>query len=285
MVTTSAPPATPLRATRLLCAGALAVLSLGQLVAYLVLTAGPNPGIASTALLPAAAAAAVLLLPKWPGAVAALAVVVTVVLTRTVELPFDLARPGDAGPFAFAVAQLAACGIAAASAVRLLLLPAGRWRAPVLPAVAGLAAGALTGAGLLALAPQDDLTGGLTDAELAALPTVTMVDYRFEPAQLRVAAGQPFAMDFTNDGARPHSFAVPSLGIDLIVPSGRTRTVVLRLAPGTYNYVCSVGDHEEEGMKGRVQVVGADGTVPARLPAPDAAGQHGDHTTHGAHGG
>jgi hypothetical protein len=75
---------------------------------------------------------------------------------------------------------------------------------------------------------------------------------------------------------------VPALDVDVIVPSGRTRTVVLRLDPGTYDYVCSVGDHEEQGMKGRVQVVGADGTLPAGLPAQDAARHHGDHTAHGA---
>jgi hypothetical protein len=141
-----------LRGVRVLCAVALVLLALGQLVGYLVLTAGPNPGIAATALLPAAAAAAVLLLPGWPGPVAALAVVITIVLTRRVELPFDLVRQDVTGPYAFAVAQLAACGVAAATAVR-LLLPSGRLRSPALLAVAGLAAGALTGAALLSLAP------------------------------------------------------------------------------------------------------------------------------------
>jgi hypothetical protein len=95
---------------------------------------------------------------------------------------------------------------------------------------------------------------------------------------------------FTNDGARPHSFAVEALDVDVEVPSGRTRTVVLRLPPGTYDYVCSVGDHELEGMKGRVVVVGADGVVPASGEAPGrhrepghAAHDHAAHD-HAAHG-
>jgi hypothetical protein len=180
-------------AVRRLCAAALLALAVGQLVGYLVLTAAPNPGIASTAVLPAAAAAAVLLLPSWPGPVAALAVVATIVLTRTVELPFDLARPGSAWPFAFAVAQLASCGAAATSAGRLLLPAEDRRRSTVLALtlLSGLAAAGLTSAALLLLAPQDDLTGGLDDAELALLPTVLMLDYRFEPAQLRVARASP----------------------------------------------------------------------------------------------
>jgi plastocyanin len=273
------------RGARHVCAAALAVLAVGQLVAYLVLTGEPNPEIAATAVLPVGAAAAVLLLPAWPAPAAALAVVVTIVATRTTELPFDLARPDTPAPFAFAVGQLLTCGVAAGCAVH-LLLPAGRARGPALPAVAGLAAGALTGVALLVLAPQDDLTGGLTDAEVAALPQVSMVEHRFEPAQLRVAAGEPFAVAFTNDGARPHSFAVPTLDLDVLVPSGRTRSVVVRLEPGTYDYVCSVGDHEREGMKGRVVVLGADGTVvpPQAAPAHDGTGgpAHGDHSAHGA---
>ena len=282
VMTSATAPATPATdrwsATRRACAAALVLLALGQLVGYLVLTAVPNPGIASTAVLPLAAAAAVLRLPGLTGPAAALAVVATVVATRTVELPFDLARPDATGPFAFALAQLAACGVAAGTAAR-LLLPADRGSAVVLPAAAGVVAAAVVGAGLLTLAPQRDLTGGLSDEELAALPEVSMVDYRFEPAQLRVAAGQPFAITFTNDGARPHSFAVDSLGVDVAVPSGRSRTVVLALAPGSYDYVCSVGDHEVEGMKGRVLVVDEAGAVPAGLPAESPA----DHRGHGAH--
>ena len=266
-------------AARSVCALALVLLALGQLVGYLVLTAEPNPGIAATAVLPLAAAAAVLLVPGALGPVAALAVVATIVATRTVELPFDLARPGQDGPFAFAVAQLVACGVAAATAAR-LLLPADRGRTVALPVVAGLAGAALVVAALLVLAPQEDLTGGLTDEELAALAQVSMVDYRFEPAQLRVAAGEPFAVTFTNDGARPHSFAVAALDLDVLVPSGRSRTVVVRLDAGTYDFVCSVGDHEQEGMEGRVVVVGADGVVAAGRPEPGDAGDHAHHHTH-----
>ena len=263
-------------AARTVCAVALVLLALGQLVAYLLLTAEPNPGIASTAVLPLAAAAAVLLAPGALGPLAALAVVATIIGTRTVELPFDLARPGQTGPFAFAVAQLLACGVAAATAVR-VLLPADRRPTVALPVVAGVAAAALAGAVLLVLAPQEDLTGGLTDEELAALPEISMVDYRFEPAQLRVAVGEPFAVTFANDGARPHSFSVASLDLDVVVPSGRSRTVVVRLDAGTYDFVCSVGDHEQEGMKGRVLVVGDDGVVPAAGPSPGT----GDHAHHG----
>jgi plastocyanin len=259
-------------ATRWLCSLALGALAVGQLVAYLVLTGEPNPGIASTAVLPAAAALAVLLAGR-AGPVAALLVVVTIVWTRTTELSFDLARPDALAPFALAVGQLTGCGVAAACAVR-LLLPPSRPGGPALPVLAGLAGGALVGATLLVLLPQDDLTGGLTDDELSALPQVALVDYRFEPAQLRVAAGEPLAVVLSNEGARPHAFTVPALDLDVLVPSGRSRTVVVRLEPGSYDLTCSVGDHEQEGMKGRV-VVGPS----------SAAAAHDHQAAHGSSGG
>jgi len=269
--------------TRWVCAVALAALAVGQLVAYLVLTGEPNPGIASTAVLPAAAAAAVLL-PGRAGPVAALLIVVTVAWTRTTELSFDLARPDSPAPFGFALAQLAACGVAAACAVR-LLLPGSPPRGPVRPVVAGLASGALVGAALLVLLPQDDLTGGLTEQELTALPQLALVDNRFEPAQLRVAAGEPLAVTFTNEGARSHAFTVAALGLDVLVPSGRTRTVVVRVEPGTYDYACSVGDHEEEGMKGRLVVVGAPPPAAAGLRTDSGTGEVAAQDHHSAHAG
>jgi plastocyanin len=111
-----------------------------------------------------------------------------------------------------------------------------------------------------------------------------MLDYRFEPAQLRVAAGQPLAVRLSNDGARPHSIAVPALDIDVLVPSGRTRTVVVRLPAGTYDVTCSVGDHEQQGMRGRIVVLGPDAAVSTGLTA-GADTMHDHHAANGGTGG
>ncbi|MFJ2094995.1 cupredoxin domain-containing protein [Streptomyces sp. NPDC087901] len=78
-----------------------------------------------------------------------------------------------------------------------------------------------------------DDTGSLTAEQIAALPTVDMVNYRFEPSILRAAPGQPVAFTFTNDTDDAHAFAVEKLGIDIEVPSGRTRTVVVQAPPAS----------------------------------------------------
>lgn len=261
---------------RAVCAAALVVLAAGQLVAYLLLTAEPNVGIGSTAVLPAAAAAAVLVTGGPLGPASALAVVAAILGTRTLELSFDLARPEVTAPFAFSLVQLAACGLAVVTAAGLLV---PRERAPrLLPLVgAGLLAAVAAGAALVVVSPQGEETGGLSEDEVRALPEIAMVDFLFEPAQLRVVAGQPLALRFINDGATPHSFAIEELGLDVAVPSGRTRTVVMTLAPGTYDFVCSVGDHVQEGMRGRVVVSEAtDGAGIAGAPAP-AGDPHAGH--------
>lgn len=281
-----------LDSTRLTCGVALVPLAGGQLVGYLVLTAAPNPGIAATAVLPLLAAAAVVGLRGPWGPLAALAVVATIIGTRTVELPFDLARPEATSAFVFALLQLATCGVAAVTA-SVLLLRGRSGRVGSAAAVAlGLVAAVGAGGALLVLAPQDDTTAGLSGAEIAALPTVSMVDYRFEPAQLRVPAGRPLAVRLTNDGIRPHVFAVESLGIQVEVPSGRTRTVVVEVPPGTYELVCPVGDHQEEGMTGRVVVLaeGEDGQdVPTVQGAPQVPADRPETATeifgHAGHGG
>lgn len=238
------------------------VLTTTTLVATLVTAGGVNPVQASLALLPLAAA-----LGYWRGArwapVAAVLAVLALLPTRAVELSFDLTRPGDAVPFAVSALTVLAAGTALTTAV---LYRSERTGSPsrrrsAIGVLLGAALGAVLGLGMVLASPQADDTGDLTDAEVAALPTVDMVNFRFEPGQLRVAEGQPVAFRFTNDTDKSHSFAVEALGIDTTVPSGRTRTVVVEADAGTYPFVCTVGDHEENGMVGSLIVVGPGGNA------------------------
>ena len=232
------------------------VLTTTTLVAALVISGGVNPVQVSLALLPLVAALGYWRGARWAPVTAVLSVVLLLPM-RVVELSFDLSRPGDAVPFAVAVLTVLAAGTVLTTAV--LDRSARRRPSPrraVTGAVLGAALGAVLGLGLVLASPQPDDTGGLSDEEIAALPTVDMVNFRFEPGQLRVAEGQPVAFRFTNDTDRSHSFAVEALGIDTTVPSGRTRTVVVEADAGTYPFVCTVGDHEGSGMVGSLVVVG-----------------------------
>lgn len=227
---------------------ATATLAATTLLAHLVTGGAPNPALASVALLPLLAVFGYLRSARW-AAVPAVLTVVTLLTTRTADLSHDLVRPGEVLPFLVAAATVLASGVVLAAAVPGLL---DRGRAPLV----GLPLGAVLGLGLVLVSPQFDDTGGLTPEQVAALPTVAMVDFKFEPGQLTVAEGRPVAFRFDNGTDGAHSFAIESLGIDVTVPAGRTRTVVVDLEPGTYPFVCSVGDHEENGMVGRLTVVG-----------------------------
>ena len=233
---------------------AMLALTVEVLLAYLVLGGAPNPGMAAVAVLPLGVATVLWRGRRW-GLVAAALVALLVVGLRTLAISFDLARPGDVAPFLLTVAMLLTAGLAVSSAVA-GLASAGR---PVLVG-GGVLLAAATGAGLLLLAPQGDDTGSLTDDQVAALPTVEMVNFSYAPAQLRVEPGQPVAFRFTNATDDTHTFAVDELGIDVQVPSGRTRVVVVDAAAGEYAFYCSAGSHRDDGMEGRLVVVEGAGT-------------------------
>lgn len=238
---------------RHLAAAALVALAAETVLGFTVLQGDPNPGMAIAAVLPLLAAWATWNARRWAPVVTALSLV-TVVGLRMTTSSFDLVRPGDAAPFALAVATVLTVGFSVVASA-LALLDQDR---PVAGLVAGLATSGLLAAGLLVGLPQQEDTSGLSDEQIAALPSIEMVNFTFEPGQLRVAEGQPVAFRFTNDTDDSHSFAIEALDIDVQVPSGRSRVVVVKAEPGSYAFHCSVGGHAEDGMKGRLVVDGGD---------------------------
>ena len=238
---------------RRIAAIALLALAAETIIGFTVLQGTPNPGMAAAAVLPLLGAWATWTGRRWAPVVTVLSVV-TVVALRMTTLSFDLARPGDVAPFVLAVATVLTLGV---SLVASLLGLRGPGR-PALALAGGLAAGGALAAGLLLGMPQTEDTGGLSDEQVAALPTIEMVNFKFEPGQLRVAEGQPVAFRFTNDTDDSHSFAIDAFDLDVQVPSGRSRVVVVEADPGTYAFHCSVGSHADDGMKGRLVVDGGD---------------------------
>ncbi|MFD9541937.1 cupredoxin domain-containing protein [Streptomyces sp. NPDC060022] len=266
-MTTTAPAPAPVSARPLtlpdrLAAAGLLTLALCELLAHLALGGRPNPGMATLAVLPLTAAVLIRRRVRW-APLASLLAVVAVIATRTVGLSFDLTRPGDVLYFAAALLELAAAGAVTGPMAATLL----KRRTPAVTGALALAAALALSAGVVLTSPQSDDNGSLTTEQIATLPTVDMVNYRFEPSILRAAPGQPVAFTFTNDTDDAHAFAVDKLGIDIGVPSGRTRTVVVQAPPGRYAMHCSVGSHSADGMKGQLVITG-DGNN----PAPGASG-------------
>ena len=84
---------------------------------------------------------------------------------------------------------------------------------------------------------------------------VTLVDFGFRPAEIRIRAGQPINLELANRGVVVHDLTIPALGFQAAVQPGWQSTAGLRApAAGTYEYYCSVPGHREAGMGGRLVV-------------------------------
>jgi plastocyanin len=87
-------------------------------------------------------------------------------------------------------------------------------------------------------------------------------EYSFEPSNVIAETGSdgPTTVRFElrNDGSLAHDLHVRKGGDDLggtpIFGPGKTDSGQATLAPGKYTFICTVGDHEELGMKGTLTV-------------------------------
>ena len=79
---------------------------------------------------------------------------------------------------------------------------------------------------------------------------------KFDKTSLSAKAGDvTIAMD--NPSSVPHGVGVEGSGVDEegeIVEKGGVSKVSVDLKPGTYEYYCPVGNHEQAGMKGTLTV-------------------------------
>jgi plastocyanin len=105
-------------------------------------------------------------------------------------------------------------------------------------------------------------------------------EYAFEPKNVTVNAGtsQPTVVRFVlrNNGALAHDVHVEKDGSDLggtpIFGPGKVESGQATLGPGTYQFLCTVGDHAALGMRGTLTVTAKKTARPAE---PDAAGGSG----------
>jgi plastocyanin len=87
-------------------------------------------------------------------------------------------------------------------------------------------------------------------------------EYSFEPKNVTVNSGtsQPSVVRFVlrNNGALAHDLHVQKDGLDMggtpIFGPGKTESGQATLGPGTYQFICTVGDHAALGMKGTLTV-------------------------------
>lgn len=102
---------------------------------------------------------------------------------------------------------------------------------------------------------------------------VTMTDFKFEPMEFTVPAGQEITLNATNSGAVKHEFVIFNLGTDagekfgdedegniyweVEVEPGQSSTMTFTAPtePGEYAVTCGIEGHLEAGMNGKLTVV------------------------------
>ncbi len=97
---------------------------------------------------------------------------------------------------------------------------------------------------------------GGTDPANAATVNVSAKDFSFELSPADVPSGAvTFAVK--NDGATVHDFEVTGNGVEgktTFIQGGQDDSFTVNLAPGTYEYLCTVPSHKELGMEGTFTV-------------------------------
>ncbi len=115
----------------------------------------------------------------------------------------------------------------------------------------------LVGVAVLALA----IAGGVLAADRAfdgvsQQVAITGRDFRFEPAEVTVRAGEWVIVEFTNTDTVIHDWMVEGIP-NVDVPARPGQTARLRFVldtPGTYMVMCSIPGHAEAGMMGTLVV-------------------------------
>jgi Cu+-exporting ATPase len=109
------------------------------------------------------------------------------------------------------------------------------------------------------------LAGGVLAADRvidanATKLAVTARNVAFQPADLRVRAGETVVLEFTNDDPIFHDWEVTGLAnVDAGARPGQTQRIRFTIdKPGTYVVECTVAGHAEAGMVGRLVVEVAD---------------------------
>ena len=85
------------------------------------------------------------------------------------------------------------------------------------------------------------------------------LEYKFEPGNVvSEGGGGPTTIEFENGGSLAHNVRILDGGEDIggspTFQGGETKSATVDLKPGEYELICTVGDHGDLGMKGKLTV-------------------------------
>lgn len=82
-------------------------------------------------------------------------------------------------------------------------------------------------------------------------------EFKFEPSEVWVKAGETVRFVIVNTGSVDHEFESDAARIEEVtIPPGRQRAVrwTAPARPGEYSFVCDISGHREAGMTGKIIV-------------------------------
>ena len=111
---------------------------------------------------------------------------------------------------------------------------------------------------LVASCGGDDQPGRTVTAPAEGAVRVVAKEYSFDPSTIVMQGPGALRLTLENEGSLAHNLKLMRDGQDVggtpSFPGGESRSARVRVERGSYEYVCTVGDHAELGMKGTLKV-------------------------------
>jgi plastocyanin len=104
----------------------------------------------------------------------------------------------------------------------------------------------------------DDEQGRTVTAPASGAVRVVAKEYSFDPATIVMRGPGTLSVRLVNEGSLAHNLRLMKDGEELggtpSFPAGESRSARLRVERGSYEFICTVGDHAELGMRGTLKV-------------------------------
>ena len=105
---------------------------------------------------------------------------------------------------------------------------------------------------------DDDTPGRTVTVKSGNEVAVVAKEYSFDPETIVLTGGGKLTVELDNQGTLAHNLRVFDGGTDIggtpTFAGGEPRTGTVQVQPGEYEILCTVGDHAELGMKGKLEV-------------------------------